>query len=158
MFSKIFLAVLAIAVLVMAFFTYYSWSWLQSIGSPQAAIDGYQYNAGMAWLILWVFAAILLALGNAVLWTSKRSWALWATFLYFSTFIVVRYFWLERTFSDFENRRAGIENLSIAPIIAVSLIVLYAIIVFFNVFLVIRLQAKTHPVAEEQSEPEAAAE
>ena len=48
MWSKIYLAILAVAVVVMAFFTYYAWSWLQSIGQPVAAAAGYDYHSRLA--------------------------------------------------------------------------------------------------------------
>ncbi len=160
MWNKIYLGVLAIAVAIMGFFNYYSWSWLQSIGSPEAAIKGYEYHSSLAWLVLWVFAVLLLLLGNSVLWASRKSWALWTTFLYFSVFLIIRNFWLDRAFLDFESRHAGLEGLSVAPIIAVSLIILAAIIVFFDNFLVTRLRAKTYPPAESvaSGEPDIPAE
>ncbi len=148
MWSKIYLGVLAVAIAVVGFFTHYSWSWMQSIGSPDAAIKGYEYHSSLAWLVLWIFSVFLLLLGNAVLWAGKKSWALWVTFLYFSIFIIVRNFWLDRTFIDFESRHAGLQGLSVAPIIAASLIILAAIIVFFDTFLVTRLRAKTYPAVE----------
>lgn len=154
MFSKIYLAVLALAILIMAFFTYYSWSWLQSIGSPAAAVEGYAYHESLSWSALWLFAAILMVLGNAVLWTTKRAWALWATFLFFSVFAIIRYFWLDQAYFHFKKANGMFDgSFSIAPIMAVVLVVLMGIIVFFDTFLVTRLNAKTHPVAEEPPEP-----
>ena len=134
---------LAVSIAVMAFFTYYSWSWLQSIGLPAAAVDGYTYHEGLAWPALWIFSAILLLLGNAVLWTGSRSWALWATFLYFSVFVIIRYFWLDPAYFQFKKSNGLFDgSLSLGPIMAVVLVVLMAIIVFFDKFLVLRLKAK----------------
>ena len=158
MFSKIYLAVLSAAVIVMVFFTYYSWSWLQSIGLPLAAVEGYAYHESLAWMALWLFAVILLLLGNAVLWTSSRSWEMWTTFVYFSVFVIIRYFWLDQAYFQFKKANGMFDgSFSIAPIMAVILIVLMAIIVFFDTFLVTRLRAKTFP-AIQQAEPEAPAE
>ena len=158
MWSKIYFGVLAVAVVVMAFFTYYAWSWLQSIGQPVAAAEGYDYHSRLAWNAIWLFTIALLICGNAVLWASGRAWAMWATFLYFATVWIIHGFWLEPLFLRF-NKASGLSEAtrSMAPISAVVLIVLMAIIVFFDKFLVIRLRAKTYPSSVEP-EAESAAE
>lgn len=157
MFSKIYLAVLAATIAVMTFFTYYSWSWLQSIGQPAAAVAGYEYHSNLAWITLWITSIILLLLGNAVLWTTRSAWALWLTFILFSVFVVAKLFWLKIAFVDFQMRTesAGSGTLT-GPFLAVLLIVIMAAIVFFNQFLVVRLLAKTYPeTTEHDSEAEA---
>ena len=158
MWSKFYLAVLAVAVIVMAFFTYYAWSWLQSIGQPVAAAEGYDYHSGLAWNAIWLFTIAMLICGNAVLWASGRAWAMWATFLYFATVWIIHGFWLEPMSVRF-NKESGLSDatVSMAPISAVVLIVLMAIIVFFDKFLVIRLRDKTYP-SNVESEPKTAAE
>jgi len=146
MWSKIYLGVLAVSVILISFFTYYSWSWLQSIGLPMAAVAGYEYHAGLALPMLWISTIALLILGSAVLWTSGRAWAMWVTFLYFALFVMLRYFWLDQAFFQFKKTNGIADStLSMAPILAVVLVVLMAIIVFFNTFLVVRLRAKTYP-------------
>ncbi|MEQ1921919.1 MAG: hypothetical protein ABL952_05375 [Pyrinomonadaceae bacterium] len=154
MLSKIYLGVLAIAIIAMAFLTFYSWSWLQSIGLPAAAVAGYEYHAGMAWPALWILTIALLVLGNAILWASGRAWAMWVTFIYFSTFAVIRYFWLDQAFFQF-NKTNGLfdGSFSIAPLMAVILVVLMAAIVFFDQFIVVRLRAKTYPAAAKEDTP-----
>lgn len=154
MWSKIYLAVLAVAFLGMAFFTFYSWSWLQSIGLPAAAVAGYEYHARLAWPSLWFATIILLVLGNAILWTSGRAWAMWLTFIYFSAFALTRYFWLDRVFLEFRTVNGLTDSsFSAAPLMAVILVVVMAAIVFFDQFIVLRLRAKTYPAAEKYDSP-----
>ena len=146
MLSKIYLAALGLSFVVMAFFTYYSWSWLQSITQPAVAAAGYEYHAGLAWLVLWISASVLLLLGNAVLWVTGRSWAMWTSFAYFAVFIVVKFFWLDRAFFEFQKEKDLTDSgLSAGPIFAVILIALMAAVVFFDQFIVVRLHQKTYP-------------
>jgi TRAP-type C4-dicarboxylate transport system permease large subunit len=149
MWNKLYLAVLGLSIAVMAFFTYYSWSWLQSIGLPVAAAEGYEYYSGLAWTALWLFAAALLIVGNAVLWTTSRFWAMWSTFLYVAVVLITYCFWLEQAFLHF-NKENGLSDkmTSLAPITAVVLIVLMAIVVFFDIFFVVRLRAKMYRATE----------
>ncbi len=154
MWSKICLAALGLFVVVMAFFTYYSWSWLQSIGDPRAAAAGYEYHAGLAWPILWITSIILLALGNAVLWSTGRGWAMWLSFSYFALFVVVRFFWLENL--DLAYRKAhGLADstFSIGPFIGAIMIIVVAAIVFFDQFLVLRMYRKMYPEQAPEIEP-----
>ncbi len=154
MWSKIYLVILAVAIIVMAFFTFYSWSWLQSIGLPSAAVAGYEYHAALAWPALWLPTIALLVLGNAVLWTTGRAWAMWVTFIYFSAFAVVRYFWLDQAFFQFRKTNGLFDgSFSIAPLMAVVLVVIMAAIVFFDQFIVLRLRAKTYPAAPQDDSP-----
>ncbi len=150
MFSKIYLALLGISIAVMAFFTYYSWSWLQSIGLPAAAVAGYEYHAGFAWAALWISTVALLLIANAVLWATGRSWAVWTTLVYFSVLIATRYFWLDQAFFTFKKTNGLFDgSFSVAPLLAVILIVLMAAIAFFDQFIIVKLRARTYPVPEE---------
>lgn len=155
MFSKIYVAALGLSLAVMAFFTYYSWSWLQSIGQPAAAVLGYEYHSNIAWIALWITTIVLLLLGNAVLWTTRSAWAMWLTFIYFAAFVIVKYFWLGREFMRFAESQS---TFSSAPIIGAGLIIFMAAIVFFDKFLVVRLLARTYPEpSKHESETEVAA-
>ncbi len=60
MWTRIYLIALAVFLLPMAFLTYYSWDWLRSIGSPQAAIEGYSYYSNLSWILLWFSSEYLL--------------------------------------------------------------------------------------------------
>ena len=150
MFSKIYLVLLGVFLAAMAFFTYYSWSWLQSIGQPAAAVVGYEYHAGFAWTLLWVSIVTLLILANAVLWRSGRSWAIWTTFVYFAVLVVARYFWLDQAFFHFKKANGLFDgSFSVAPLFAVILVVLMAAIAFFDQFIVVKLREKTYGKPEE---------
>lgn len=153
MWSKIYLAALGLAVAVMVFFTFYSWSWLQSIGDPRAAVTGYEYHAGLAWPILWITAIVLLALGNAVLWATSRGWAMWLTFSYFAVFVIVRFFWLENL--DLSYRKSnGLADatFSIGPFIGALMIIVVGAIVFFDQFLVLRMYRKMYTTPSADTE------
>ncbi|MGE3467901.1 MAG: hypothetical protein AB7J13_13335 [Pyrinomonadaceae bacterium] len=154
MFSKIYFATLGLAFVAMSFFALYSWSWLQSIGFPTAAAAGYEYHAGIGQFVLWGSVAVLLLLANAVLWTSGRALAIWATFVYFTFFVVVRSFWLDQLFFHFKKANGLSDgSFSIGPFLAVLLIALVAMIAFFDQFIVLRLRSKTFG---EQDGPERA--
>jgi hypothetical protein len=146
MLSKVYIALLAIFTAIMVFFTYYSWSWLDSIGSPTAAIAGYEFHSSSSWTVLWLSAAGLLLLANSILWVTGRIWSMWATFTYFSLFVVIKAFWLDPA-SLFFMASAGMtdQTFTVGPIMATILIIVAASIVFFDQFLLIRLREKTFP-------------
>lgn len=159
MWNKIYLIVLVVFLLAMALLTNYSRDWLQSIGSPQAAIEGYFYYSNFSWIFLWFSAFVLLILANVVLAKYLKSWAMWATFLYFAFFIMVRYFWLGRSALQFQSENGFPDaGLSWGPILGVILCAAAAAFVFFNQFTVLRMSKTMHPTAaepefEEASEP-----
>src|SRR5215203_878872 len=102
MWNKIYLAVLAVAFLVMCFFTFYANSWLGSIGSPKDALAGYEYYAGLSSIFLSISAVVLLILANVILWYTRRGWAMWTTLAYFAIFVILRFFWLEKSRYTFQ--------------------------------------------------------
>lgn len=164
MLSKIYLAVLAVGVGVMAFFTYYAWSWLQSIGSPSDALAGFQYNADIAWTSVWIFSIVLLLLGNVLFWQSERSWAIWITLVFFGVFTIAKTFLLDPNYAKLALKfgigasspslDSGSGTFSIgALIVDTGLIISAASIVFFDHFLVSRLRAKTYPERIAPSDP-----
>lgn len=144
MWSKIYLAVLAAAVLVMCFFTFYANSWLGSIGNPNDAIAGYDYYARLSSTFLSVSFIILLILANIILWNTRRSWALWASLGYFTLFVILRVFWLEKSRYAFQNP----DGLFFTPaIIGAGLIIAAGAFVFFNQLLNLRLHERMYPTA-----------
>jgi len=79
---------------------------------------------------------------------------MWVTFIYFSAFAVIRYFWLDQAFFQFRKTHGLFDgSFSIAPLMAVILVVIMAAIVFFDQFIVLRLRAKTYPEAAQDDEP-----
>ncbi|HVE59350.1 MAG TPA: hypothetical protein VNB22_21170 [Pyrinomonadaceae bacterium] len=148
MWNKIYLAGLAVALVVMSFFVVYSHSWFGSIGNPKDALAGFDYYAGLGSTFLWCSTAILLILANIILWNSRRAWAMWASFVYFAIFIILRYFWLEKESYNFQNSN----SFFLTPIFGVVLIVAFGAIVFVNQFLNLRLNEKMYPPRETEAE------
>ena len=156
MWSKLYLALLAIALAVMAFFSYYSWSWLQSIGLPAAAVEGYEYHAGLFWIFLWASSIVLLIVGNVMLWLTRNAWAMWATLLYFAVFMLLTYFWLGETAFNFKKQAGlGTGGFSLGPLLGVIFVIGAAVLIFLNQFMVVQLQRKMYPpVVEPEADTE----
>jgi len=145
MWNKIYLGCLATSTLVLGVLMYLSFDWLNSIGSPAVVVEKYTYYSNLNWVFLWISTLILLVVGNVILWKMRKSWALWTTFLYFAFFIVLQTFWLERTFFQFKQEKLSSDGFLFSPFFGITLIVLAAIIVFFDQFLVKRLNEKMFP-------------
>jgi hypothetical protein len=141
MWNKIYFVVLAVAFLVMCFFTFYANSWLGSIGNPKDALEGYYYYAGLGSTFLWLSSAVLLILANVILWTTRRGWAMWTTLAFFAIFVILRAFWLEKARYNFQNS----DSLFFTPIVGVILIIVAGAIIFFNQFLNLRFHEKMYP-------------
>ena len=153
MWNKIYLLMLAAAVLISIVLVYFAFSWLQSIGAPANVIENYSYYSNIAKIFLWISTVVLLILANVVLWKSRKSWALWTSLLYFAAFTVLETFWLERLFYQFKQASLPLSSgILWSPLLGVLLIVLMAVIVFFNQYLVKRLHDKMYlpeqPVGE----------
>ncbi len=146
MFKTIYFAVLVASILLMGFFTFYSWAWLQSIGQPAVAVAGYDFHAGLAIPALWISFVILLVIGNVILWTTRNGWALWSSFGYLAVFIVIQYFWLNEALFHFK-KDAGLwqGGFSVGPIVGAVMIVAAGIGTFFDHMLIVRLQRKVNP-------------
>jgi len=153
MLSKIYLGLLAISFAAMAFFTYYSWSWLQSIGQPKAAVEGYEYHANLACIFLVISGIVLLMLANGVLWATQRAWAMWATFTYVAIFVIVRYFWLGEEFFRYKKTNGMFDgSFSLGPVMGAILVVVAAVLVFANQFGSVRLYRKMYSKVEPDTE------
>lgn len=149
MWNKIYLAVLAAAILAMVVLLYFPYSWLQSVTAPRDVQAQYESYSNLGWAFLIISSVVLLVLANVLLWKTRRSWAMWATLLYFAIFVLAETFWLDREF--FAYRQAN--NLTDSAIwfgalSGVILIVLAAIIVFFDQYLVKRLLDKSYPLLQ----------
>ncbi len=148
MWNKIYLAVLAVSVVVTSSFFIYSHSWFGSIGDPKLALKGFEDYSGWGSTFLWVSTAILLILANIILWNLRRARAMWASFAYFAIFVVLRFFWLEKAHYNFQNS----DSFFFTPIVGVILIVAFGAIVFFNQFLNLRLNEKMYPPRETEAD------
>lgn len=146
MLNKIYLIAFGVLVLPMAFLTYYAGSWLTSIGDPKIAQKTYFDYSSYGLTFLLGSYILLLILANIILWTSRRAWALWLSFLYFALFVFLRFWWLEGTYLDFARRNAFTESaFSLGPIIAVVFVIGVGALTFFDQFVVLRLNDKMHP-------------
>jgi len=149
MWSKIYLAVLAAAFLVMCFFTFYANSWLGSIGNPNDAIAGYDYYARLSTIFLSISFVTLLILANIILWNTRRSWALWTTLSYFALFVLISAFWLEKSRYSFQYP----DSLFFTPaLVGAGLIIAAGAVVFVNQLLNLRLHERMYPTPPETPE------
>ncbi len=150
MISKFFIGILAVSTSLMAFFIYYAWSWLQSIGQPSAAAAAYTFHDSLAWSLLLGSTVVMLIMGNVILWLRGKAWAMWATLGYFSFFVLLHYFWLDQAFFHFKKANGLWDgSFSIGPLFGVILVVCAGVIVFLDQFAVVRLQRKMFPPAVE---------
>lgn len=154
MWNKIYLAVLALSAPITAFFAYYSWSWLQSVGDPRIAWESFNYDRRSGVYFLIASTIVLLLVANAVLWMVRTAWALWATHLFFAVFAVVLLIWLHLSGITFclENTVCQSPSRAIGPLLAVSGIVGLGVLVFIDQFVVIRLQEKMYGRSDENDQ------
>ncbi len=144
MWNKIYVGVLGLAFLLMFVLTYLTFSWLQSVDKPVNVVANYDYYSNICRTFLWVSSLLLLILANVVLWKMRKSWALWATLLYFAVFTLTQTFWVAQTFFQYkQSNNLTHDSFSLSPVFGVTMIVLAGIIVFFNQYLVKRLHDKT---------------
>ncbi len=146
MLNKIFLVILAAAIVATGVLMYLPYSWLDSITAPADVQTNYLFYSNISWMFLLISTLILLLVGNLVLWKTRRSWAMWATLAYFVVFIIAQTFWLDRAFFNYQQAKDLTRNIiSFSPFSGVILVILSAIIVFFNQYLVTRLHDKMSP-------------
>ena len=146
MWNKIFFGLLGLGALVAIFFAYYAHSWLQSIGAPAAALEGFYYNSGIGWATVLISSLALLIVANVILWLQRHAWAAWTTLLYFAVFTIVWYFWLlpsARAFALLHNIQTPTSSLT--PLSGVVFCLAAAAFVYFDQFLGVRLAARMHP-------------
>jgi hypothetical protein len=158
MWNKIYTAAIGISFVLMAGLTFYSYTWLQSVAAPAMVAQNYDYYSNTGWMFLWISSIILLVLANFVLWTTGNAWAMWATFLYFALFILIRTLWLDQSFFNYQ-RQNGLTDSAffLGAFLGILFCVLAAIIVFFNQFIVKRMRDKMlqqQLMAENQTQPE----
>lgn len=146
MLNKVYLIAFAALSLLMAFLTWWAGSWLHSIGSPDSVKDGYFSSSATGWIALWASFIILLIIANIILWSARKAWAIWLSFLYFAVFIFLRFWWLEGDYLDFARRHGFTDSsFSTGPLVAAILVVGIGMLIFFDQFVVLRLAEKMHP-------------
>lgn len=146
MWNKIFPAILAAALAAAGVLIYLAHSWLQSKTAPKDVAANFLYYSNLSWMFALVASVILLIAANVVLWKTRRSWALWASLLFFAVLTIVHKFWLDRQFFDFQQTNNLTDSqFSFSALTGAILIALAAVIVFFDQYLVKRLLDKTPP-------------
>lgn len=143
MFSKIYLALFAISLIIMGWLVYFTNSWLQSIGRPEDALANFEFYSGFGWQFLLISSLILLIIANVILWMTRNSWALWVTFGYFAVFVLLNTWWLTENLSAF-NQRNNFPQSSVLVngITGAFVCVIVGVGIFFNQFIVFRLREK----------------
>lgn len=146
MWNKVYLILLAIAVLTMGVLLYLPASWLSSVADPKNVALNYAHYSNISWTFLLISSIVLLLTANFVLFKTRRSWAMWATLTYFAVFMTAQTFWLEKSFFRYQQEN----NLNdsaffLGSFVGVALIFLAAVIVFFNQYLIKRAQARLAP-------------
>ncbi len=143
MLNKIYIIALVVFVLVMGVMTYLTYGWTNSIGEPNDAKDFFNTYAGNAKIFLSISAIILLGLANAILWTTRKSWAFWTTLAYFAVFLLARTFWVDRAFLQFQKTNGLVESgISLSPLWGVFTLIAVGIFIYFNQFLLTRMVEK----------------
>lgn len=156
MWNRIYLIALAVFLIPIIFFTYYSYDWLQSISAPQAAYDGYSFHSGIAWKLIWFASIVLLIIANVIFAKEKKPWALWATFIFFTVLVLVQGFWLDREGTRFWNDHFTPSITSMGIVVSLSLFIAAAAAIFLNQFVLLRLGDKLYPPATVESESDEA--
>lgn len=145
MLSKIYLAALAVFILLMSVLTYYSCSWLSSITDPGSVVTNYEYYSKLSGNFLWISALILIILANVILWKTRKIWAFWSTLLYFAVFIILHTFWLNTSFVQYKRDNGLLAgSISLSPLVGVIIIIFVAVFVFLNQLLVLRMHDKMY--------------
>jgi magnesium-transporting ATPase (P-type) len=148
MWNKIYLILLLIAALTMGVLMYLSYSWLGSIADPKNVAANYTYFADISWTFLMISSLVLLVAANALLFKTRQAWALWTSFLYFSVFMILQTFWLQESFFQYKKTNGLADgSFSLGAFVGVMFVALAAIFVFFNQYLVKRMQSKMFPQA-----------
>ena len=146
MWNKIYLILLAVAVLTMAILQLLPNSWLGSVTDPRNVALNYTHYSNISWTFLLVSSVFLLIVANGVLLKIGKAWALWATLAYFAAFMTAQTFWLEQKFFRYQQANNLTDSaFFLGSIYGVALIFLAAVIVFFNQYLIKRMQTRNSP-------------
>ena len=157
MLSKIYLGLLAVALIVMGGLTYLCYSWLQSIGNPASIVENYTSYGGLSWTALWICFLALIVVANILMWKDRKSWGLWTSLLFFVVFIIVQTFWLDKSFFAFMKTNNLTESsYFLKPFLGVTVSAIAAIGVFFNQFIVLRMRDKMFSKNDKSKDAEAA--
>ena len=154
MFTKIYLVLFVVALLVIATITFLAYTQLQSVGFPPPQIverfEGYE---SIFKTVLWISSVVLLILANVILWTTRKSWALWVTFAYFAVFILLDMWWLGDSLVAYKKQNNLFNgSFQVGGIFAAFMVVIVGIGIFFNQFIALRLNDKMFNKSVEATE------
>ena len=148
MWNKLYLILLAAATLTMGILLLLPNSWLGSVTDPRNVALNYTHYAGISWTFLLVSSVFLLIVANGVLLKTGKAWALWTSLLYFAGFMIAQTFWLEQNFFRYQQANNLTDStFFLGSVYGVALIILAAVIVFFNQYLIKRMQARNELAA-----------
>ena len=158
MWNKIYSLLLVVSIVVVSAAAYLAYSQLQSIGfAPAQIIASYDTYSSAYWGFLGVSFAVLVTVGNIILWKFRTAWALWTSLAFFVVFVLLKSFWLGSKLLDYEtNNNLPHSSPFISYFAGVLLCAAAAAIIFFNHFLVLRMRDKIYgePAAiDNQSAP-----
>jgi hypothetical protein len=146
MWNKTFIATTVVFAAILGFVCLYAFSWLQSITAPIDALAGYNDLSALIWPVLWISTLVLLVIANVILAKSGSPWALWATFVFFAFFVLIRQFLLSIASLNFQ-RIHGFESGSVivAPLLGILLIVGFGGVVYANHLIYMRMSRRLYP-------------
>lgn len=148
MWNRVYAALLISAIIVTGFFVLYAGTWLNSIGSPRDAFEGFLYYSRFSQISMWLSAAVLIVVANIVLWVCRRAWAIWMTLLFAVIFTFARFAWLDDSALGFARQNAlptaGLQWGFLMALIAAAAATGIA---YFDLFLVSRLRDRMHPAS-----------
>lgn len=142
MWNKIYLGLLVFAIVAMCGMTYWCYNWLGSVDRPETVAANLINSQNIYRTTLLISSAILMLIANILLWTKRSAWALWVTFIFFSTFIILQTWWLNSLTNNYlvaNKLESGFVGMGILGIV---LCIITAIGVFFNQFIVFRMRDK----------------
>jgi hypothetical protein len=156
MFNKIFFGLFISAVLVMGIMAVLAYFQLASIGfGPAQIVENFLAYDRIYKTVLWISSLILLVMANVILWTTRKAWALWLTFAYFAVFIMLNMWWLGEVLADFNTRNNLTDGgFQLGGLVGAILVIVIGAGVFFNQFLVLRMQERLYPQPTETSATE----
>jgi hypothetical protein len=142
MWNKIYLGLLSVAIITMGVMTFWCYNWLGSVDKPETVAANFVNSQSLYQTMLWITSAVLMIVANVLLWTKRSAWALWVTFVFFATFIVVQTWWLN-SLSNAYLKANGMESGFVGMgIVGIILCIITAVGVFFNQFIVFRMRDK----------------
>jgi uncharacterized membrane protein SirB2 len=146
MWNKIYLVLLVATTLTMSILLLLPNSWLGSVTDPRNVAQNYTHYSNISWTFLLISSVFLLIAANGILLKTGRTWAMWASLAYFAVFMIAQTFWLEQNFFRYQQANNLTDSaFFLGSIYGVALIALAAVIVFFNQYLIKRMQTSNLP-------------